>query len=224
MPDKNNLPELAPLIHQAALDPHLSIEDLHQMCDASIYYNFSGFCTNLSRLPSARERLGPTNKTKLIAVIAFPFGFIPSSHKKAEAEWAAEQGADELDVVPDFLSLMEGKTEAFAEELSCICETGIPVRIILDIANLPQENLSFAVEASIDAGVYGLQSGNGFGRPVTATDIQQLSKLARGRCQVKAAGGIKTINQALKIVEAGAERLGTSIGPELIKSLKPYQK
>ena len=219
MQSKNDLPELAPLIHQAALSPHLSIETLNEICDTSRHYTFSGLCTNLTRLSAARERLGPPNKTKLIAVIAFPFGFIPSIHKQAEAEWAVEQGAEELEVVPNFLALTQRKAEVFAEELANICETGIPVRVILDSEKLALEELSIAVEAAIDAGVFSLQTGNGFGRSVSRSDIHQLSNFARGRCEIKAAGGISTVNQVFELVEAGANRIGTTIGPQLIQSL-----
>ena len=216
--------DLPSLIHQAALDPHLSRNDLFTICDASSYYGFSGLCTDLTRIASARKRLGGTNKTKLIAVIAFPFGFVPSSFKQAEALWAAEQGAEELDVVPNFLALTDGKTEVFAEELASICETGIPVRAILDIVNLQESELSVAIDAAIDAGVHGIQTGNGFGRSVLTSDVHQLSDLTRGRCEIKAVGGIKTIDHALELVEAGATKLGTTIGPQLMKSLLSKEK
>ena len=214
----NDLTELAPHIHQAALDPHLPIEKLNEICDTSRNCDFSGFCTNLARLSAARERLGAPGRTKLIAVIAFPFGFITSDQKQAEAEWAAEKGAEELDVVPNFYALAEGKADVFANELAKICEIGLPIRVILDIANIPNENLSVAIEASIDAGVHGLQTGTGFGRGVIASDVHQLSNLARGRCEIKAVGGIKTDNQALELIKAGAKKIGTTTGPQLIQN------
>ncbi len=219
MPSTNDLTELAPHIHQAALDPHLSIESLNEICDASRHCNFSGFCTNLSRLSAARERLGSCGKTKLIAVIAFPFGFIPSEQKQAEAEWAAEKGAEELDVVPNFFALAQGKPDTFSNELAKICEIGLPIRVILDLANISNENISLAVEASIDAGVHGLQTGNGFGRGVMTSDVRQLADLARGRCEIKAVGGIKTQNHALELIKAGAKKIGTTFGPQLIRNL-----
>ncbi len=219
MATPNDLPELAPLIHQAALNPHLPIKIVDEICSACVHYNFSGFCTDLTRLSAARLKLGSPNQTKLIAVIAFPFGFIPHDLKQAQAEWAAEQGAEELDLVPNFLALSEGKSEIFAEEIARICEKGLPVRVILDMVNLSPNELSLAVEASIDAGVHGLQTGNGFGREVRVSDVQQLSILARGRCEVKAVGGIKTVDHAFKLIEAGAAKIGTSLGPELMQSL-----
>ena len=223
MSSLNDSTELAPYIHQAALNPHLSIESLNEICDTSKHYNFSGFCTNLARLSIARERLGSPGKTKLIAVIAFPFGFITSEQKQAEAEWAAEKGAEELDIVPDFLALSQGKADLFANEIANICQIGLPTRVILDIANLPRESLSLAVEASIDAGIYGLQTGSGFGRGVMPSDVLELTELARGRCEIKAVGKIKTRDQAEELITAGAKKLGTTVGPELIKNLPNKQ-
>ncbi len=216
--------ELPPLIHQAALDPHLSTKDLFAICDISRHYGFSGLCTDPTRIASARTRLGGTNNTKLVSVIAFPFGFIPSRQKQSEALWVAEQGAEELDVVPNFLALTDGNTEVFAEELASICESGIPVRAILDIVNLQKSELSLAIDAAIDAGVHGIQTGNGFGRAVLASDIHQLSELTRGRCEIKAVGGIKTIDHALELVQAGATKIGTTIGPQLMKVLLDKEK
>ncbi len=221
---KKELPDLASSIHQAVLDPFASIETLNETCDISRHYNFSGICTNLVRLSRARKRLGAPNKTKLIAVIAFPFGFIPSQHKQAEAEWAAEHGAEELDVVPNYFALAEDNQEKFAEELSNICQIGLPVRAILNIAQIPSEKLSLAVEASIDAGVRGIQAGNGFGREVVNSDINQLSLMARGRCSIKAVGGVRTLSHAIGLLEAGATSLGTSAGPELIKALRKKEQ
>ena len=112
-PFKIDINDLAFFIHQAALDPHHSLDFLNEICDACIHFNFSGLCTNLIRIPAARKRLGNNKNSKLIAVIGFPFGDIPNEHKRLQAEWAAEQGAEELDVVPNYLSLHENKTDIF---------------------------------------------------------------------------------------------------------------
>ena len=217
---QSDLQDLALLIHQAALGPHLNEESLNQICDTSRHFNFAGLCTHLNLLPAARHRLGAQSTTKLIAVIAFPFGAIPSSIKKSEVEWAAAKGADELEVVPNFFALSQRKTEVYAAELAMICETGLPVRVIIDINNLAPEKLTDAIEAAIDAGVEGIQNGNGFGPAVTTTNIQELVKIARGRCAIKAVGGIKTLDQTISLVEAGATSIGTSFGAELITALR----
>ncbi len=223
LPDENFW-DLAPFIHQAALSAHLDLENLHNICDASIHYGFGGLCTNLSLLRAARERLGNKTATKLIAVIAFPFGAIPTTLKQAEAEWAITNGADELEIVPNFFAINTDKTNLFAEELSSLCSLGIPVRAILDISNLNTTKLDVAVEACLDAGVHGVQSGNGFGRPVSLTDIKQLTKLVRNRCAIKAVGGIKNVRNAIDLLSTGATSIGTTLGPELIKEISKYQK
>ncbi len=217
-------PDLSLVIHQAALDPHLDNETLKEICEASLYFNFAGLCTNLVRLPYARKILGASSPTKLIAVIGFPFGAIPSELKLKEVNWAAAEGAEELDVVPNFLALKENKLEIFAEELAKICSTGIPVRVVLDIAHLSLEKLDLAIEASLDAGVIGVQAGNGFGPVITSNQIYQLVDLIHGRCEIKAAGGIKTLDQGIDLIKAGASHLGTSYGSELITSFRRQQK
>ncbi len=216
----NDFSDLACLINQAVLNPHINKEALNQHCDAARHFGFGGLCTSLSSLKAARDRLGPSNKTKLIAVIAFPFGAIPRSIKQLEAEWAIENGAEELDVVPSFWDLNNDKVGLFADELADLCSLELPVRVILDINNLPKQVLQNAIEASIDAGVSGIQTGNGFGRAVTPQDIQMLSKIIRNRCSIKAAGGLHSLPQAIELIEAGAKSLGTSKGAEIMKAFR----
>ncbi|ABX08328.1 deoxyribose-phosphate aldolase [Prochlorococcus marinus] len=212
--------ELSSFIHQAALDPHLPLESLNEICDASRHFSFSGLVTSLIRISAARKRLGKSQTTKLITVIGFPFGDIPHKIKSFQAEWAAEHGAEELELVPNFLAIHENKVEIFAEEIAEICNMGLPTRVILDAARLPQEKLAVAVEACIDAGVRGIQTGSGFGPKVSNPLIAELTALVKGRCSLKAVGGIKKIDQALELIAAGATEIGTSLGPDLMKELK----
>jgi len=216
----NEISDLAKHLHQAALDPHLNVEGVNEICDASIYFNFAGLCTSLIRIPIARERLGANKKTRLIAVIGFPFGDIPFHLKHAQAEWAAEQGADELDVVPNFLELHEGHTDLVADELSRICDIGLPTRAIIDATQLNESHLKLVVEASIDAGVTGIQTGNGFGPKITREKIESLIPIVKGRCSIKAAGGIKSLLETVELIKSGCSEIGTSIGPELMKEFR----
>tara|TARA_Y100001968_G_scaffold170967_1_gene156408 strand:- start:922 stop:1608 length:687 start_codon:yes stop_codon:yes gene_type:complete len=211
-------------IHQAALNPHLSKENLIEICDASKHFQFSGLCTDLIKLSDARKQLGKSTHTKLIAVIAFPFGSIPSAFKKHQAEYAISQGADELEVVPNYFALTQGNTNLFAEELAELCELEVPVRAILDISNLTANKLSQTIEASIEAGVCGLQSGNGFGTAISNRQIKQLSQLIKGRCALKAVGGIRDFNLSMELIDAGADHLGTSYGLELIQELRKFNQ
>ena len=222
---KNSLEEahanISNVIYQAILNPHFNKETIVQVCDASKQNGFAGLCTSLSNLTIARERLGSKSTTKLISVIAFPFGFIPTSNKRKEAEYAIEKGADELDLVPNYFALKEGNIELFAEEINQISELGIPVRVIID-ANIliNSSKLSMAIDALIDAGAIGIQIGNGFGPSVSKDQTKHVSKLVKNRCSIKAVGGIKTFDQAIEIIEAGSTYIGTSFGFEITQEQK----
>ena len=222
---KNSLEEahdnISNVIYQAVLNPHFDKEMIFQVCDASKQNGFAGLCTSLSNLEMARERLGSKSTTKLISVIAFPFGFIPTSNKRKEAEYAIEKGAEELDLVPNYFALKEGNVELFAEEINQISELGIPVRVILDSnALLKTSQLSIAIDALIDAGAIGIQTGNGFGPSVTKHETNHIYKIVKNRCSIKTVGGIKTFDQAIEIIEAGSTYIGTSFGFEITKEQK----
>ena len=212
--------DITSIIHQAALNPHQDKEGLIQICDACIHFNFSGLCTDLIRLPLAKQRLGSNKKIKLIAVVGFPFGGVPNELKKKEAEWAEEYGAEELDMVPNFFNLYQGDVEKFAEEIASIVSIGLPTRVILDTMKLSKEKLSLAVESCIDAGARGIQTGNGFGPIPTSEHVLELYSLVKNRCSIKVAGGIKSFSQALELLNSGASTIGTSFGIDITKQSK----
>ena len=209
------------VIYQAVLNPHFDKEMIILACDASKQNGFAGLCTSLSYLSIARERLGSKSTTKLISIIAFPFGFIPSFNKQKEAEYAIEKGAEELDLVPNYFALKEGNIELFAEEINQICELGIPVRVVIDANILSNTSkLSIAINALIDAGSIGIQIGNGFGPSISWDQTNHVSKIVKNRCSIKTVGGIKTLYQAIELIEAGSTYIGTSFGFEIIQEQK----
>jgi deoxyribose-phosphate aldolase len=217
-----DLPDLAPLIDHALLDPHQGREAVLRCCDEARHFGFAGVCVSSRWLPEARERLGPSGGRgpRLVSVVGFPFGAVPAVIKRAEAEWAAAAGAEELDVVPDFGALADGDSSRFCNDLAPIVELGLPVKVILEVGRLSPAALELAVEASIDVGAAMLKTGSGFGPAATVAQVTQLRQLARGRAAVKASGGINSLEQAFELVEAGASRLGTSRGVALIQALR----
>ena len=213
------------MIYQAVLNPHFDKEMIVQLCDSSKQNGFAGLCTSLSHLPFARERLGSNSTTKLISVIAFPFGFIPTFNKIKEAEYAIEKGAEELDLVPNYFALKEGNIELFAEEINQISELGIPVRVIIDANTLLNSSkLSIAIDALIDAGAIGIQIGNGFGPSISKNQTNHVSKIVKNRCSIKTVGGIKTFDRAIEIIEAGSTYIGTSFGFEISEGQKKKEE
>jgi deoxyribose-phosphate aldolase len=216
-------PDLAPLIDHALLDPHHGSSAVRQCCEEARHFGFAGVCVASRWVASAREQLpleGKGASPQLIAVVGFPFGAVPAAVKLAEAVAAAEAGADELDVVPDFGALADRQSTPIHDELAAICELGLPVKVILEVGRLDPDALALLVEISIDAGARFLKSGSGFGPAVTVDHIEQLRQLARGRAAIKASGGIANLEQALALVEAGATRLGTSRGVALAHAMR----
>ena len=216
-------PDLAPLIDHALLDPHHGSSAVRQCCEEARHFGFAGVCVASRWVASAREQLpleGKGASPQLIAVVGFPFGAVPAAVKLAEAVAAAEAGADELDVVPDFGALADRQSTPIHDELAAICELGLPVKVILEVGRLDPDSLALLVEISIDAGARFLKSGSGFGPAVTVNHIEQLRQLARGRAAIKASGGIANLEHALALVEAGATRLGTSRGVALAQAMR----
>ncbi len=216
--------DLNEIIVQGILDPHIDEEDVQNTCKASTYYGFSGICTNLNQLKAIRKLLDPSGPTQLIAAIAFPFGSIPTHFKIAEAEWAVENGADQIDMVPDFSLLNENKIITFAEEIAQICSLGIPINVILNTNRLKSSLLQNAIEATIEAGASGIQTGNGFGTSITIEDLNEVKKLIKNRCEIKAVGGISTLEKALQMINTGANKICTSNGPKIMKQFREFAK
>lgn len=215
-----DLPDLAPLIDHALLDPHQGREAVLRCCDEARHFGFAGVCLASRWIAVARERLPGGGPVQLVSVVGFPFGAVPAAIKRAEAEAAAAAGADELDVVPDFGALADGDSNTLLADLAAITDLGVPVKVIVEVAKLDPASLELLVEVSIDAGARFLKSGSGFGPAVTAGDVGRLRELARGRAAVKASGGISSLEQALELAGAGASRLGTSRGVALMQALR----
>ena len=211
---------LPSLLDHACLDPLQSSSALLEQAEAARFWECGGFCVPSGWVKRARSRLPPSGPTRLVAVVGFPTGAVPAAVKLAEAEWVAEAGADELDVVPDFAALADGNTEQVYGELAAIVQLGLPVKVITEAARLPTPLLEQLVEAAVDAGVQWLKTGSGYGPGVTPQVVRQLVKLARKRAAVKASGGIHGLEQALGLLEAGAQRLGLSGAPALLEAAR----
>ena len=212
--------ELAPVIDHALLDPHHGIEAVQRCCDEARHFGFAGVCVASRWVATARERLPVGGPVRLVSVVGFPFGAVPPAVKRAEAEAAAADGADELDVVPDFGALADRQSGLVLDDLAALTELGLPVKVILEMGRLDPQALELLVEISIDAGARFLKTGSGFAGAVSAADVEHLRSLARGRAAIKAAGGIRDLEQALALVAAGATRLGTSRGVALMEALR----
>ena len=212
--------DLAPFIDQALLDPASTDEQLKACCAAAERYGFPAVCVYPMHVRAAAEYLSG-KPSQVCAVIGFPTGAATAAIKLYEAQEAVEHGATELDVVINQSWLKQGDVEQLHRELAEICEaTGQPVKAILEMSRLTPPELQMAVDVCLDAGVQFLKTSTGWFGGTTVEQVRQLKQLSKGRAGIKASGGIRTAALAIQLVEAGATRLGTSRGPELMRQLE----
>ncbi|HAX78957.1 MAG TPA: deoxyribose-phosphate aldolase [Cyanobacteria bacterium UBA11372] len=209
--------DIAPLIEHALLIPTATSEQVQQWCEEAEQYKFATVCLYPVHVRQAVELLH-NKKPKVCTVIGFPSGATTSTVKLYEAQEAVENGAAELDVMINLGWLKTGKTKELHREIAEICsETGKIVKAILETALLTEAEKRLAAEICMDAGVAFLKTSTGWSTGATVADVKLLRELTRGNIGIKASGGIRTLEQALDLVMAGATRLGTSKGPDLIR-------
>ena len=209
--------ELASLIDHTLLAPAATTEQITRLCDQAERYGFASVCIYPVHVPLAVERLHG-KRPQVCTVIGFPSGATTSKVKLYEAQEAVENGAGELDVVINLGWLKMRETEPLHAEIAAIVElTGLPVKAILETTLLTPAEKRLAAEVCLDAGVQFLKTSTGWQGGATVEDVKLLRQIGGDRIGIKASGGIRTPGQAIALVEAGATRLGTSRGPEILQ-------
>jgi deoxyribose-phosphate aldolase len=214
--DFDNL-DIAEYIDHALLNPSATLEQVEQCCRQAEEYNFATVCVYPTAVRQAREIL-QGKKVKIGTVIGFPTGANTPAVKLYEAQEAVDNGAEELDVMINLGLLKAGKSEELYQEIAQICaETGQVVKAILETNVLTKTEKRLAAEICMDAGAAYLKTCTGWFGGVKVEDVKLLQKITQGRVGIKASGGIHTLAEARELIKAGATRLGTSRGVELIR-------
>lgn len=208
---------LAEFIDHALLNPTATSEQVIQCCEEADLFGFATVCVYPAHVRQAVELLH-NKRPQVCTVIGFPTGATTSAVKFFEAQEAVENGATELDVVINLGWLKSGKIEEMHRELAEICEaTGQTVKAILETSLLTDSEKKLAAEICLDAGAQFLKTSTGWSGGATVEDVRLLKAVANDRIGIKASGGIRTLEQAIALILAGATRLGTSRGPDLLR-------
>ncbi|MBE9144472.1 deoxyribose-phosphate aldolase [Planktothrix mougeotii] len=208
--------DIAPYIDHTLLNQTATPEEIQQFCYQAERYKFASVCVFPSYVKLAKELL-QGKPPKVSTVIGFPTGATTSKVKLYEAQEAVENGATELDVVINLSWLKTNKTEELYQEIAEICEeTGQTVKAIIETTILTEDEKRLAVEVLMDAGIAYIKTSTGWYGGATVADIQLIKSIAKGRVGIKASGGIRTYQQAVDLIIAGATRLGTSRGVEIL--------
>lgn len=212
--------DLATFIDHALLDPCATPEMVTQYCEEADRYHFAAVCIYPSAVRQAAELLH-NRKPKVCTVIGFPTGATTPGTKLYEAQEAVEHGAEELDVVLNLGLLKAGRKEEVYREIAEICEAvDRPVKAILETSILTPTEIRLGAAICLDAGVAFLKTSTGWRGGATVEDVRLLREITGGSVGIKASGGIRTYEQAVELVHAGATRLGTSRGVSLMEQLK----
>ncbi|NER13333.1 deoxyribose-phosphate aldolase [Leptobacterium flavescens] len=192
--------------------------DIEQLCKEAEKYQFYAVCIHSSHLPFAGKLL-KNSSVKLCTVIGFPLGASSSAVKIEEAKQAVKDGADEVDMVLNIGWMKEGNFNAVQEEISAIKQAigDTVLKVILETCYLTDAEIEEASRLSSAGGADFVKTSTGFGsRGASLNDIAIMKAAINENTRIKASGGIKDHETALKFIEAGADRLGTSSGIAIV--------
>jgi deoxyribose-phosphate aldolase len=215
--------ELARLIDHTLLKPSATFADIDSLCDEAIKYNFWAVCVNPCHVKQAARRL-VESKSVVCSVISFPFGSATSDMKLMEARGAIADGAREVDMVSNIGALKSGDTRVFfsdINEVAAFCgRSNTILKVILECCYLTDEEKVRGARLAEQAGANFIKTSTGFGTGgATVADVSLLRNALSNRTGVKAAGGIGTLEKALEMIRAGADRIGTSSGTRIIEEV-----
>lgn len=208
---------LSDYIDHTLLNPMATAEAIAQLCEEADKYHFPTVCVYPSRVKEAVALLHNRNPS-VCTVIGFPTGATTSAVKLYEAQEALENGAAELDVAINLGWLKQGDFDAVHQEIAEICGlSDVPIKAILETAVLSDSEKRMAAKLCMEAGVEFLKTSTGWQGGATLEDVRLLKELTQDRIGIKASGGIRTVEQAMTLILAGATRLGTSHGVALVQ-------
>lgn len=217
---------LSKTIENTILKPQLTLNSIEKLVSTAVDFGFSGVCIPPYWVKYASRFLDKhSDLLNIVTVIGFPLGYNLSKVKALETELAIKDGASEIDMVMNLVAFREnakGWVKPEIAQLAKIChDNGAALKVILETAYLTEEEIVFACKISQDAGADFVKTSTGFASEGAKVEHIRLMREAVGSDMgIKASGGIKNLEQALALIEAGADRLGTSSGVEIMKEWK----
>ncbi|MFW6135110.1 MAG: deoxyribose-phosphate aldolase [Elusimicrobiota bacterium] len=211
--------DIARLIDYTSLGPDVTGVQIEILCEEALKYNFFSVCINPHFLPLAKTFLAKS-KIKICTVIGFPLGANLSRVKAYEAREAVKEGADEIDMVINISALKDKDYKKVEQDILGVVKSakGLICKVILETALLNNQEKEIGCQIAVEAGAHFVKTSTGFQKSgATVGDVQLMRRIVGNRIGVKAAGGISNYETALKLVEAGATRIGASKGVEIVK-------
>ena len=217
------MPEIAARIDHTQLKPGTTSEDVVKLCDEARRYGFATVCVGPGWVELA-ARLLQASRTVPITVVAFPLGTATTDEKVSETREAIGKGAREIDMVANLAALKAKDYRAVLDDIAAVVSAArpSPVKVILETASLSIEEKIAGCALAKAAGASYVKTSTGFGAGgATVEDVALLRRVAGDDMGVKASGGIRTRADAIRMIEAGASRLGTSAGVAIVTGSGP---
>lgn len=210
---------LAPYLEHTNLSPALSIKDIDKLVDEARAHKLLGVCVPPFWVKRAKREIANDNIV-LVTVAGFPLGYNMTETKLDEIKRAIDNGADEIDVVWNISSFKTGIPWTKIELAKCSKLTHDhqkTIKVIIETAYLSPEEIATACKLCADAGADFVKTSTGFAAAGATVDhIKLMRSVLPADVRIKASGGIKTREQAIALIEAGADRIGTSSGVKLM--------
>lgn len=210
--------DLASMIDHTLLKPEATREELQKVCDEARKWHFATVCVNASNIPLVAKALAGSG-VKPIAVVGFPLGAMTGTAKAFEAREAVRNGAREIDMVVNIGAM---KSRDYGTVLDDICRVvtaskPYPVKVILETAGLTQDEKVIGCALSKAAGAAFVKTSTGFGPGgATVEDVQLMRRIVGEELGVKASGGVRTTEDAQRMMAAGADRIGASASVAIV--------
>lgn len=215
-------PKVAALIDHTILKPEATAKDVKRVCAEALQYKFAAVCVNPCWVPlAAAELKGST--VKCCTVAGFPLGASATEIKVAEAELAVRTGAQEVDMVINVGALRGGDYERVRTDIAAVVQAchrgGAMVKVILENALLDDSQKAIACALAKSAGADFVKTSTGFAATgATAEDVALMRRIVGSKMGVKAAGGVRTLEDLRRMVAAGACRVGASASVSIVEA------
>ncbi|SDI85521.1 deoxyribose-phosphate aldolase [Alteribacillus bidgolensis] len=210
---------LARLIDHTLLKPESTADQVITLAKEAKEYDFASVCINPSMVPAAFQILKDT-KVKVCTVIGFPLGATMPEVKAFETKSAIANGASEIDMVLNIGALKSGDESFVKADIEAVVEAAREkaiVKVIIETILLTKEEKETACRLAVEAGADFVKTSTGFaGGGATIEDVKLMKKTVGEQAKVKASGGVRDKETALAMVEAGADRIGTSSGAAIV--------
>lgn len=207
-------------IDHTNLKPFATKADIEKLCAEARRWDFASVCVNPCDITLSKKLLEGSS-VLTCTVIGFPLGRNTTAIKVAETEEAYALGCDEFDMVINVGKLKDGETDYVKNEITAVVKAarGKTVKVIIETGLLTDEEKAIATRLACEAGAHFVKTCTGVSVGVaTVEDIRLMKENISGNVQLKASSGIRSYEEAKALIDAGADRLGTSAGELIINS------